>query len=400
MGGLSPDERHARIVLAEVAEPGEPRLATAVAEAGAAAVLAAVWDGTSGLPRQESWGRRLRTLVAEVTASSPRPRGGKTAGADPPWHALAERTTARLDGCGGRVVLPGDGEWPTQLHDLGVVVPLALFVRGEDLRSAVLRSVAVVGARAASPYGVAVATDLAADLADRGWGVVSGGAYGIDAAAHRGALAAGGITVAVLACGVDVSYPQGHQALFERLSAEGVLVSELPPGAHPTRARFLTRNRLIAALSRATLVVEAAHRSGSLNTAATARALGRPVLAVPGPVTSPMSAGVHHLMREHLETTRLVTGADEVVEELGPLGSFAPEVPRPSRPTDGLDAEALEVFESLPAGRPLAVARVAVAAGRTEEATSAVLHRLRLLGLAEQTDDGWRVRRARGTVAG
>lgn len=390
MGGLSAEEVDGRIVLAEIGEPGAAKLGAAVAEAGAVAVLTALWAGGSTLPRSDAWGRRLHTLVAELDETVP---GGVGAH---PWQGLADRARRRLAACAARVVAPGDGGWPTQLDDLGPEAPLVLFVRGGDLRAAVLRSVAVVGARAASPYGVAVATDLAADLADRGWCVVSGGAYGIDAAAHRGALAAGGSTVAVLACGVDVAYPQGHHALFERLADEGVLVSELPPSAHPTKARFLTRNRLIAALSRATLVVEAAHRSGSLNTAAFARALGRPVLAVPGPVTSPMSAGVHHLLREHLESTRLVTGADEVVEELGPLGAFAPSAPRPSRPTDGLDADALEVLEALPAGRPLELAHVAAASGRTPEAATTLLHRLRLLGLAEQADGGWRVRRRAG----
>ncbi len=298
-GQLDPDRR-ARVVLARIAEPGDSALVEAVRIRGARSVLEAIGEHRSGLPNERGYLTRLDGL-------------------DP------RRDHEQLTDCGARVVVPGDLEWPSQLDDLGATTPLALFVRGCDLRRCVLRSAAVVGARAATTYGVNVASDLAAGLSDRGWAVVSGGAYGIDAAAHRGALAAGGLTVAVLACGVDVAYPRGHVALLERVAAEGVVVSELPPGCHPTKSRFLTRNRLIAALSRGTVVVEAAHRSGALNTAAAARRLGRPLLVVPGPVTSPLSAGTHRLLRAHREESVVVTGADEVVEELGPLGSLAPE---------------------------------------------------------------------------
>ena len=164
--------------------------------------------------------------------------------------------------------------------------------RARRLDELVDRSVAIVGSRASTAYGEHVAGELGHQLAERGWTVVSGGAFGIDAAAHRGALAAEAPTVAVLACGVDRPYPAAHGALLHRIAETGLLVSEWPPGAAPHRHRFLVRNRLIAALTRGTVVVEAAARSGAQATARRARKLGRQVLVVPGPVTSAMSVGL------------------------------------------------------------------------------------------------------------
>lgn len=216
-----------------------------------------------------------------------------------------------------RFVIPGDLEWPQQLNDL-TAPPLGLYVRGEaDLRILALCSVAIVGSRAASAYGVRVAAELAADLSERGWSVISGAAFGIDGAAHRGALAVGGVTAAVLANGVDEAYPRAHTDLIRRISESGVLVSEVPPGSHPTRARFLTRNRVIAALTRGTVVVEAAERSGSLRTAAQAEELIRVVMAVPGPVDSPSSAGAHRWIADR--RAELVTSASDVIELVGSL---------------------------------------------------------------------------------
>ena len=178
---------------------------------------------------------------------------------------------------------------------------------------------AIVGARASTDYGDHVSGSLAAGCVARGWSIVSGGAYGIDAAAHRGALAGGGTTVAVLASGIDRLYPAGHGGLLDEVAATGLLVSEAAPGCPPSRSRFLVRNRLIAALSQGTVVVEAALRSGSLNTARWARDLSRPLMGVPGPVTSMMSAGVHELLRQ--PETVLVTDADEVLELVSPIGT-------------------------------------------------------------------------------
>ncbi|MDO4888891.1 MAG: DNA-processing protein DprA [Actinomycetaceae bacterium] len=213
-------------------------------------------------------------------------------------------------------LMPGDEHWPAQLDDLGEMRPLGLWYRGE---SNVLRrmGVSVVGSRDSSAYGRRIATDMAYELADSGLNVVSGGAFGIDAAAHRGALAADGYTVAVAACGADRFYPASHGDLYlEILRRGGVICSEAPPGAAPLKHRFLSRNRIIAALSAVTVVVEAPYRSGALSSARHALSIGRPVSAVPGPITSSRSVGCHRLLRE---SAVCVTSAAEVVELLGTI---------------------------------------------------------------------------------
>ncbi|MFN8126082.1 MAG: DNA-processing protein DprA [Candidatus Nanopelagicales bacterium] len=211
---------------------------------------------------------------------------------------------------------PDDPGWPRQLADLEHDTPRRLWITGAgDLRLLAVRSVAIVGARNATSYGLQVAARLAADLAGAGWTIVSGGAFGIDAAAHRGALAAGGATVAVTAGGVDVPTPRSHAALFAQIVDAGAICSEAPPGRTPQAFSFLRRNRLIAALTRVTVVVEAGARSGALNTAEWAQTLGRPVCAVPGPVTSPMSAGTHRLVQEG--QARLAVDADDILAVLG-----------------------------------------------------------------------------------
>jgi DNA processing protein len=216
---------------------------------------------------------------------------------------------------GIRLLCPGDDEWPSRLDDLGDDTPLALWARGTArLHEAAGRSVSIIGSRAASAYGMSVAADIASAVARRGWTVVSGAAYGIDAAAHRGALASGGTTVAVLACGVDRAYPAGHADLIAAISQGGVIVSEQPPGRLVSRTRLLDRNRIIAALSAGTAVVEAGRSSGSMHAARDAAELGRPLMAVPGPVTSAASAGCHLLIRNR--DAVLVTCGDDVVEML------------------------------------------------------------------------------------
>lgn len=211
-----------------------------------------------------------------------------------------------------RALTPDVGGWPRQLDDLDDERPRRLWVSGVgDLRLLAVRSVAVVGARNATSYGLDVAARIAAGLTAAGWTVVSGAAFGIDSAAHRGALAAGGPTVAVTAGGVDRPTPRSHTALFARIAESGSVCSEADPGSVPQGFSFLRRNRLIAALTRATVVVEAAARSGALNTAVWAETLGRPVLAVPGPATSPMSVGTHRLIREGM--AQLVTDTDDVL---------------------------------------------------------------------------------------
>lgn len=212
-------------------------------------------------------------------------------------------------------LLPETALWPSQLDDLESDAPRRLWVDGVgDLRLVALRSIAIVGARNATPYGIAMAGSLAAGLTAAGWTVVSGAAFGIDSAAHRGALASGGLTVAVMAGGVDVPVPRSHATLLARIGVEGLIVSEYPPGTVPRRHSFLERNRLIAALTRATIVVEAGHRSGALNTADWAATLGRPVLAVPGPADSPASRGTHALIRRGEAT--LIQDVDDVLAAL------------------------------------------------------------------------------------
>jgi len=308
-----------------------------------------------------------------------------------PSPALIERW--ENDGC--RLVCPDEPEWPTQLDDLGDVKPIVLWLRGKaDLRFACLRSVAVVGSRAATAYGSLVATELAADLAERSVTVISGGAYGIDAGAHRGALAAGGSTIAVLASGLAFGYPRGHDELFSTISDTGVLVSESPPERAPTRPGFLVRNRLIAALSRGTVVVEAALRSGALNTAKHARELNRPVMAVPGPVTSAQSAGCHELIRDAGATC--VTGSADVFELIAPLGEAEGDLlPGSVLPAEQLDPVSAAVLRTMNTRTGRGLATIATLAGVDLDTAMRCLGLLSAAGLAERCDHGWRVRRTK-----
>ena len=366
MSGDEGDERLARAALTRVAEPRDAELGRRVRAEGAAAVLAAIAAGTLPSARLEHYRTRLGSV-------------------DPAEDLAA---AARL---GARLVCPGDLEWPTQLDDLGDEAPYALWVRGAaDLRWWALRSVAVVGARACTHYGEYVAGGIASSLAERGWTVVSGAAYGIDAAAHRGALAGDGPTVAVLACGVDTVYPLGNATLLARVADEGLVVSELAPGTRVTKSRFLDRNRLIAALTRGVVVVEAAARSGALNTARHARDLARTVMAVPGPVTSALSQGCHELVR--VANASLVTDAGDVLDLVGALGEDAAPLRRgEERPLDALGGDVLRVFEALPARRAAGVDRLVQLAGLPATTLLACLGELAELGLAECRSGGWRL---------
>lgn len=292
---------------------------------------------------------------------------------------------------GVRLVCPGDDDWPVALDDLaGIGVDcLALWVRGrQSLTELCDRAVAIVGTRAATDYGASVARGLAIGLAEHGWTVVSGLALGIDAAAHRGALAAGGATVGVLACGVDKPYPKAHVDLAAACAEAGVVVSEHPMGSAPHRARFLVRNRLIAALSAGTVVVEAAPRSGARSTARHAAELFRHVMAVPGPVDSVTSAGCHQLMRDRPDTV-LVTKADEVLEQVGPLGQFAERVTGPVRRRDLLGPVISRVFEAVPVSRAAPLERIAVTAGLRLDAVGPALAALAAAGLVVESERGW-----------
>jgi DNA processing protein len=269
---------------------------------------------------------------------------------------------------------------------------MVLWALGPERLDAVTeRAAAVVGTRAATVYGERVAGDLAAGMAEHDVAVISGGAYGIDGAAHRAALDCDGITVAVLAGGLDIPYPAGHSALLHRIGQHGLLFTEYPPGVRPARHRFLTRNRLVAGVAGAAVVVEAGLRSGAANTAAWARALGRVVAAVPGPVTSSASAGCHALLRNGAE---LVTRADDVVELVGHIGELAPEEPRPTTALDGLSDGERQVYEALPGRGAATVDEIAIASGLAPEQVLGPLAILEVAGLARRDGGCWRIVRA------
>ena len=302
-GPLSDDDildRYARVVWNSLTEPGDAAAGILTGSLGAFEALARVRRGDISDSILEPGEAR-----AAMQRWEPRMRPGTVSGV---------LRTARAAGL--RLITPADEVWPDAVDDLGVHAPVALWVRGDPRSIATAcTGVAIVGARAATSYGEHVAGEFAAELAASGIPVVSGAAFGIDAAAHRATLAGGGHTIALMAGGLERAYPQAHTDLVERIAATGAVVGEVAPGSAPTKWRFLQRNRLIAALSAATIVVEAGWRSGSLNTAHHASALGRLIGAVPGPVTSAASAGCHRLLRE-LEAT-CVTTAGEVRELIG-----------------------------------------------------------------------------------
>jgi DNA processing protein len=364
----------ARAYLSRVAEPPAPALAELVAQVGPVEAAARVLDG------------RVDEQVATETNV----------------RRAVHRPSADLDAAaaaGARLVAPEHPEWPAEafaaFDSAGspqLAPPLALWVRGPArLDTLSGHAVAVVGARAATSYGAHVAAELGSGLADRGCTVVSGAAIGIDGAAHRGALGVDGPTVAVLACGVDRAYPASHQLLLERIAASGLVVSEYPPGGVPGRHRFLVRNRLIAGLAVGTVVVEAGLRSGAQRTASDALALGRQVMAVPGPVTSAMSAGCHRLVRDG---ALLVTRSDEVLEAVAPIGMHLAEPARPlaGRPTDGLDAAAALVHDALPARVARDTRWLALESGVPIGAVRVALVALERRGLVEHREGRWRRR--------
>ena len=401
------DESYARAALTYLAEPADRRLSELIRVHGAPRTLDAIRSG-----RLPDAGRAMPRAAMQRAMERWRVRLGEL---PTPDDVIGFRRS------GIRLIRPGDPEWPGQLADLGDEQPYALWLRGNaDLRFSCLRAVAIVGSRAASAYGSYVAAEFAASVAARGWAVVSGGAYGVDASAHRGALGADGVTVAVLACGVDVPYPAAHTELLGAIAAQGVIVSEWPPGRPVSRLRFLVRNRVIAALATGTLVVEAGERSGALNTARHARDLGRRLMAVPGPVTSDISAGCHRIIRDW--QGMLVTSAVDVVEHLSPVGEpqallpaaglaalaeSAPATPqatqrrpasrrlaRPAIDRDDLDLESAQVLDAMPGRGAMGTARIAQRAGLAPGTVVGCLGGLASAGFIERCEGGWRLRRA------
>lgn len=359
---VSAGERRARAAWSRISEPDDARAGALLREFGAEQSLADVLSGSPSIP--EVFRMRAERLALDRDLE------------------IAERV-------GARIVCPGDPAWPEGVDDLPHP-PICLWVRGPgDLTVLALRSVSIVGSRSSTRYGEMMANDLAAGVADRGFGVVSGAAFGIDGAAHRGALAVDGFTVAVLAGGVERAYPVAHSRLIEAVAESGAVISEVAPGSAPTRPRFLLRNRLIAALTCGTVVVEAGLRSGSLNTARTAADLGRPVGVVPGPVTSMVSAGCHQASRDGMAV--LVTDVAEIIDLLGAYGSEAAPRPRgPSRPTDDLDPVDAQVLAVVPFRKAIDATAIAIASGLAPNAVAAGLPRLALLGLVLRDGAGWK----------
>ncbi|MFM9135658.1 MAG: DNA-processing protein DprA [bacterium] len=380
--GACAEDRAARILLGRWSEGGDPRLGARIARAGAPAAAVEILRGASPLANSGDLATRL-------------PRGFPDRGFTGSLEELVNDDLSRSERLGARFVAPGDAEWPTQLDDLGVRAPLGLWLAGGgSLRLLAVRSIAVVGARAATSYGEGIARTLAAECAARGWCVVSGGAFGIDAAAHRGVLGIEGATVCVLACGVDVAYPRSHVSLLEAIRQSGLLVSEAPFGAAAMRQRFLTRNRIIAALTRGTVVVEAALRSGSRTTAREAADLNRHVMAVPGPVTSPMSSGCHALLREG--AAALVTTAEDVLDLVGDIGGRVPsplsgggDAPPPAPAASALGPREARVLDAVPLRRAAPLASLARVAGIAPTDVLVALGILEASGRVRRLPDGW-----------
>lgn len=370
----------ARAAWSVITEPGDGVAGALIAEHGPVEALRAVLhdaghEGGSTVVDDD--------LSAALARWRPRVRSGDV------LRALTQASRA-----GVRMLVPGgdgdgDGDrvcpWPAGVDDLAQHAPIVLWALGDPSRLATAPAgVALVGARAATGYGEHVAAELSAGLVERDFAVVSGAAYGIDGTAHRAALACGGLTFAFLAGGVDRFYPAGHDELLRRIARHGVVLSELPCGAAPTKWRFLQRNRLIAACSAATVVVEAGARSGSLNTAGHASALGRPLGAVPGPVTSPASAGCHRLLREY--DAVCVTNAAEVVELVQPSAATGDEPDRAER-RDGPGV--VRTLDALSTRTAHTAVEVAARSGLGLPAVLSALGTLDVEGRVREVAGGW-----------
>ena len=366
--------RTARAYLAAVAEPPAPALGAFTAEHGPVRAAELVSRGTVPGPVSD-----------EVEARR--------------QHVSGEAALAQAAAADARLLVPEDPEWPADrmavLADAGEVGvpgmagPLALWVRGRaDPARALGCSAAVVGARAASGYGEHLAAEIAHELVRGGCTVISGAAYGIDGAAHRGALAAGGPTLAFLACGIDVDYPAGHGRLLRAVAEQGLVLSEYPPGTPPRKHRFLVRNRLIAAAGHGTVVVEAGARSGAGNTANTTDLLGLPLMAVPGPVTAATSVGCHEMVRAGKAV--LVTSAAQVLEMINPLGE-APDVSvaGPERGADELEPRARKLHDAMRSRDSASAEELARECGLPLRTVRALLPELELSGLVRRKEDGW-----------
>jgi DNA processing protein len=282
------DEYESRLILFSIIEPGHLGWSQEIQKLGAIRVL-------EGITQGEYNPRTCENILNRIN------------------HTNVDMLESAVHTSDSEFIYPGHSKWPQQLDQLSNP-PIGLIVKG-DLKTLSQKSIAIIGTREPSESGVRNARNFAATFVRHNWHVVSGGAIGIDTAAHSAALKAGGKTVAVIASGVDVDYPSINSDLFKKVCEQGALVSEVMPHVRARQNRFLIRNRLIAAISCATIVVEAAHRSGSLRTARDAAELMRPVLAIPGPLESLTSEGCHRLISEHV--AEIVVSAQDAVEVVG-----------------------------------------------------------------------------------
>lgn len=368
---MTTDVHLATAGLMRLSEGPHPALAEYVDRAGPVTAWQEVLDGSAPEPVLAAVAARRRSPAEMI----------RRAAAD----------LAAADMCRARLVTQQDPEWVAAslfgltANDGGHGPPLGLYIQGRVLPETHLGCVSIVGARDATDYGRAVAGHLAAELAEQGCPIVSGAAFGIDAAAHRGALAVGGYTIAVLACGIDRAYPVAHTELLRAIAAEGSLISEYPPGTHPARYRFLDRNRLIAALAEVTVVVEAGGRSGALNTARTAARINRVLMAVPGPVTSALSLGCHRLIRD--DGALLAGSAAQIREAM--CGGDLEQLPLFDRPLDSLGSQAARVYEALPATGRISVEQLAYQAAIGAREVLGLLAELELGGFVQRAGAQW-----------
>lgn len=372
--------RRDRLGLSLIVEPGDPRLRDLLLTHEPGDIVNAVLGqhrlADARIP--ESWIERGREL-----------------------DRTAETAAGRAKAAGLRWITPGDKEWPESLSDLDHAEPLhgatgapvGLWLRGTGhLGELCERSVAIVGARDCTTYGAECASDLAADCADAGYTVISGAAYGVDGCAHRGAFLMNRPTAGVLACGADIDYPKSHSALITRIAEVGLVVSEQAPGERPMKGRFLSRNRIIAAMTQGTVVVEAAARSGSLNTLNWADQLGRTTMALPGPVTSRQSAGAHAAVRGGKAV--LVTSGREVLAELAGLGGDVDEQGSlPLTEFDRLPPAARSTLDGLDWTSAREVSEIASTVRLSTREVRAALDLLERRGLATRVGAAWMLSR-------
>lgn len=288
------NEARARLILFSIIQPADPFWSYEINQRGGLSVYHRIISGNYYLKQQE-----ILKLQQQIT------------------QRQVKDLELEISKAGGVFITPEDNDWPISLADLATP-PIGLVIAGD--RSVLLKldkSISIVGSRQPTNYGLQLSYSLASQASLAQLVVVSGGAYGIDTASHQGALSVGGLSIAVLAGGINRLYPLENQKLFKDITKSGLLISEVMPNTESKPYRFLIRNRLIAALSRSTVVVEAKFISGSIRTARDAAEIFRPVFAIPGPVTSPLSEGCHRLIAERVAD--IATSLDEILEVITPL---------------------------------------------------------------------------------